>query len=54
MLSRIFPKQFDNLYRGHRFGFWLFVLVVLMELSMGANSSIQHPHCSDVGRWNPP
>jgi len=38
MLSRIFPKQFDNAYRGHRFGLWLFVLVVLMELSMGANS----------------
>jgi hypothetical protein len=38
MLSRIFPRQFDNGYRGHRFGFWLFVPVVLMELSMGANS----------------
>jgi|SRR5580704_3256671 hypothetical protein len=38
MLSRIFPRQFDNAYRGHRFGFWLFVPIVLMELSMGANS----------------
>ena len=40
MLSRIFPKQFDNTYRGHRLGIWLFVLVVLMELSMGTNSMI--------------
>jgi hypothetical protein len=38
MLSRIFPRQFDNVYRGHRFGFWFFVPVVLMELSMGTNS----------------
>jgi hypothetical protein len=38
MLSRIFPKQFDNAYRGNRFAFWLFVPVVLMELSMGVNS----------------
>ena len=38
MFNRIFPKQFDNDYRGHRFGFWLFIPVVLMELSMGANS----------------
>jgi hypothetical protein len=40
MLNRIFPKQFDNTFRGHRLGIWLFVPVVLMELSMGANSII--------------
>jgi hypothetical protein len=40
MLNRIFPKQFDNTYRGHRFAIWLFAPVVLMELSMGANSII--------------
>jgi len=40
MLNRIFPKQFDNTYRGHRLAIWLFALIVLMELSMGANSII--------------
>lgn len=38
MLRRMFPSQFDNAYPGNRFGFWLFVAVVLMELSMGVNS----------------
>jgi hypothetical protein len=40
MLNRIFPKQFDNTYRGRRLAIWLFVPVVLMELAMGANSII--------------
>jgi hypothetical protein len=40
MLNSIFPKQFDNAYRGHRLAIWLFIPVVLMELSMGANSII--------------
>jgi hypothetical protein len=40
MFDRLFPKQFDNTYRGHRLGFWLFILVVLMELAMGTNSMI--------------
>jgi len=40
MLKSIFPKQFDNAYHGHRLAIWLFIPVVLMELSMGANSII--------------
>ncbi|MDE2134692.1 MAG: hypothetical protein KGM97_06700 [Alphaproteobacteria bacterium] len=40
MFNRIFPKQFDNTYRGHWLAIWLFVPVVLMELAMGANSII--------------
>src|SRR5579862_4280134 len=40
ILNRIFPKQFDNVYSGHRLAIWLFGLVVLMELAMGANSII--------------
>jgi len=40
MLNSIFPKQFDNAYRGHRLAIWLFIPVVLMELGVGANSII--------------
>jgi hypothetical protein len=35
MLSRLFPKQFDNDYRGHRLAIWLFVLVMLMRGAQG-------------------
>ena len=38
MLSRIFPKTFDNVFRGHWLGLWLFVPVVLLKLIIGANS----------------
>lgn len=38
MLDRLFPKQLDNQFRGHRLAIWLFVPVVLMELAMGTNS----------------
>ncbi len=40
MLNRIFPKQFDNTFRGHWLAVWIFAPVVLMELAMGANSII--------------
>lgn len=40
MLNRIFPKQFDNTFRGHWLAIWIFAPVVLMELAMGANSII--------------
>jgi hypothetical protein len=41
MLSRIFPNQFDNAsYGGHRFGIWLFVPVLMVELAIGLNSII--------------
>lgn len=41
MLNRIFPSQFDNAsYRGHRFGIWLLIPVLIVELGIGANSII--------------
>ncbi len=38
MFSRIFPKQFDNNFQGHRLGIWLFVPLVFMKFMMGFNS----------------
>ena len=38
MFNRIFPKQIDNDYRGHWLAIWLFLVVVLSKLAMGANS----------------
>lgn len=40
MINRIFPRQFDNRFRGNRLAVWLFVPVVLIELVIGANSVI--------------
>ncbi len=40
MLSRIFPMQIDNAYRGSRLAIWIFVPVVLVNMIMGANSMI--------------
>ena len=40
MLSRIFPKQIDNRYRGHWLGAWLIVPVVLMRLAQGVASMV--------------
>ena len=40
MLRRIFPMQFDNIFRGHWLATWILVPVVLMELVIGANSMI--------------
>src|SRR5216110_611809 len=40
MLSRIFPKQIDNTYRGYRLAIWLFVPIVLVNMIMGANTMI--------------
>jgi xanthosine utilization system XapX-like protein len=40
MLNRIFPKQFDNNFCGHRFAIWVFILVVLARLAMATNSVI--------------
>jgi hypothetical protein len=40
MLSRIFPKQIDNAYRGYRLAIWLFVPIVLVNMIMGANTMI--------------
>src|ERR1700722_15525723 len=43
MLTRIFPKAFDNHYRGYRIAIWLFVPLVLIRLLMGGNF-MWHPH----------
>jgi hypothetical protein len=40
MLNRLFPKQFDNTYRGHWLAIWLFLPVAVAELAMGTNSII--------------
>jgi len=40
MLRRIFPKQFDNDYRGYRLAIWLLIPVVLAKLAMGTNSLV--------------
>ena len=34
MLERLFPKQFDNIYRGYWLGFWLLAPVLLARLAM--------------------
>jgi len=38
MLNPIFPQQFDNNYRGHKVGLWLFALLVLMKLGISLSS----------------
>jgi hypothetical protein len=38
MLERIFPKTFDNSYRGQPLGLWIFVLVVLFRAVQCVNS----------------
>jgi|SRR4051812_37924603 hypothetical protein len=40
MLDRIFPKAFDNRYRGHWLGVVLFVLVILLKAVQGVNSIV--------------
>jgi hypothetical protein len=43
MLNRLFPKQFDNAYRGHVLALWLFVPLALIKLLMGFNVSGMNP-----------
>jgi hypothetical protein len=38
MLSRIFPAQIDNNYRGHRLAIWLLVPIILLRALIGFNS----------------
>jgi len=40
MLERIFPKQLDNVFRGHFLAVWLFGATALMELAMSANALV--------------
>lgn len=37
MLTRLFPRQIDNDYRGHVLGIWLLVPLVLAKFLQGAN-----------------
>ena len=34
MLTRLFPRQIDNAYRGNRFALWLFVPIVALKLTI--------------------
>ena len=38
LLNRMFPAQFDNDYRGHKFALWIFGGVVFMRVAMSLNS----------------
>jgi hypothetical protein len=38
MLSRIFPTQVDNNYRGHRLAIWFLVPIILLRGLIGFNS----------------
>lgn len=38
MLERLFPKQFDNIYRGHIVGLWLFVPIILVKTLQSVES----------------
>jgi hypothetical protein len=40
MLDRVFPKQFDNTYRGHWLGPVLFALIVALKAIQGFNSMV--------------
>jgi hypothetical protein len=40
MLDRLFPRQIDNVYRGHRLALWLLGLLLLLRLTMSANSIV--------------
>lgn len=48
MLSRIFPKQIDNSYRGYWLALWLYVPIVLMKLAMGFNVAGFNPWISNL------
>jgi hypothetical protein len=37
MLARLFPKQFDNDFRGHPLAIWLLVPIVVIRLLQGVN-----------------
>lgn len=47
MLSRIFPKQIDNAYRGHWLAILLLVPVVLLKFFMGLNVAGLNPWISN-------
>jgi hypothetical protein len=46
MLSRLFPRQIDNDFRGHVLAVWLLVPLTLMKLFQGANVAGLNPWVS--------
>jgi hypothetical protein len=38
MLSRIFPKQFDNHFRGNQLALWIFALITFMHTAISISS----------------
>lgn len=38
MFGRLFPRQFDNNFRGHWFALWLLVPILLLKAIIGINS----------------
>jgi len=40
MFDRIFPRSFDNTYRGHPLGLWMFVVIVLFKALQCVNSIV--------------
>lgn len=38
MLTRLFPRQIDNAYRGHKVAIWILALVVLLKAIQGVQS----------------
>jgi len=40
MLGRLFPRQFDNIYRGQAVGLWLFVPIMLIKALQSVESVI--------------
>lgn len=47
MLSRLFPKQFDNNYQGSKLAIWLLVPIVLVKAVMGVNVAGLNPLISN-------
>src|SRR4051812_23976131 len=41
MLSRIFPRTIDNVFRGHWLALWLFGFYILIKLVQGTESLLQ-------------
>lgn len=48
MFGRIFPRQFDNVYRGHWLGLVIFAIVVLLRGVQGFNCMVM-PHTVITG-----
>ena len=44
MLHRIFPRQFDNAYRGHWLGLVLFAMVIAVKALQGVMSIVRTEH----------